>query len=75
MDHEVVLGPCKIRDWLLNSSHDHFGLHQGKMVRVAMEFEVPKRHILKPTLSIDMVHLVCDGKDKRGALVEKSRGL
>ena len=23
-------GPVKICDWLLNSSHDHFGLHQGK---------------------------------------------
>jgi len=29
-----------------------------KNVRVTMEFEVPKRHILRPTLSIDMVQLV-----------------
>ena len=30
MDHEVVSRPCKISDWLLNSSWDHFNLHQGK---------------------------------------------
>ena len=59
MDHGVVPRPCKIRDWLLNSSWDHFGLHQGrKNVRVTMEFEVPKRHIARPTLSNDMVQRV-----------------
>jgi hypothetical protein len=31
-DHEVVLKSCKISDWLLNLSWDHFGLHQGKNV-------------------------------------------
>ena len=31
MDHEVVPRPYKLCDWLLNSSHDHFGLHQGKI--------------------------------------------
>ena len=35
----------QICDWLLNSSQDHFGLHQGKNVRVTMEFKVPKRQI------------------------------
>ena len=30
MEHEVVPRPSKICDWLLNSSHDHFGLHQKK---------------------------------------------
>ena len=30
MDHEVALRPCTIWDWLLSSSWDHFGLHQGK---------------------------------------------
>jgi hypothetical protein len=30
MDREVAPRPCKICDWLLNSSWDHFGLHQGK---------------------------------------------
>ena len=51
MDHEVIPWRCKIRHWLLNSSHNHFGLHQQKIVRVAMKFEVPKRHILRSTLS------------------------
>ena len=55
MDHEVVPRPCKIRDWLLNSFQDHFSLHQGKYVKVTMEFEVSKRHVLMPTLSSDMV--------------------
>ena len=59
MDHEAVLRLCKICDWLLNSSQNHFGLHQGKKnVRVAKEFKVPKRHLLKPTLSTDMVQYV-----------------
>ena len=58
MDHEVVPRPGKICDWLLNSSQDHFSLHQGKNVGVTMEFEVPKRHILRPTLSTDMVQRV-----------------
>ena len=30
MDHEAVSRPCKICDWLLNSSQDQFGFHQGK---------------------------------------------
>ena len=30
MDHDVVPGPCKICDWLLNSLWDHFDLHQEK---------------------------------------------
>ena len=58
MDREVVLRPCKICDWLLNSSRDHFGLHQGENVIVTMEFEVPKRHILRPTLFTQMVQWV-----------------
>ena len=32
MDHEVVPIPCTSIDWLLNSSQDHFELHQGKML-------------------------------------------
>ena len=32
MDHEVVPRSCKIYDWLLNSSLDHFALHQDKNV-------------------------------------------
>ena len=78
MDHEVVLGPCKIYDWVLNSSWDHFNLHQGKNVRVTMEFEVPKRHILRPTLSIDMVQQAlrwerqkrCFGRKRQGPMAD-----
>ena len=58
MDHEVVPRPYNICDWLVNSSHNHFGLHQGEDVGVAVEFEVPKRHFLRPTLSSDMVQPV-----------------
>ena len=62
MDHEAVPRLYKICDWLLNLSQDHFGLHQGKNVRVTMKFKVPKRHILRPTLSTDMF---CNGRDKK----------
>ena len=48
----------KICDWLLNSTRDHFGLHQGKHVRVTMDFGVRRRHIVRPTLSTDMVQRV-----------------
>ena len=58
MDHEVVMRPCRIRDWLLNLSRNHFSLHQGKNVRVTMEFQVPKRHISLPTISTNMVQHV-----------------
>jgi hypothetical protein len=58
MDHEVMPRPCKICDWLSNSSHDHFGLHQGKKVIVTMEFQVFIRHILKSILSTDMVQRI-----------------
>ena len=47
MDHEVVPRPRRICDWLLNSSRVHFSLHQGKNVKVIMEFEVPKDIYIK----------------------------
>ena len=54
--HEVIPRPCTICDWLLNLSYDHFSLHQAKKnVRVTMEFKVPNKHILRPTLSTNMV--------------------
>jgi hypothetical protein len=79
MDHEVVPRPCKICDWLLNSSEDHFILHQGKNVKAVMELEVPKRHMLRPTLSTDMVQWVFwwerqkrySGKNKHGPTAKK----
>jgi hypothetical protein len=46
MDHEIIPRLCKICDWLLNSSWDHFGSHQGENARVTVEFKVPKRHIV-----------------------------
>ena len=64
MDREVIPRPCKICDWLLNSSQDHFGLRQGKNVRVIMEFKISKRHILWPTLSTNMVQHVLVDKGK-----------
>jgi hypothetical protein len=73
MDHEIVLRPYRICDWLLNSSRVHFGLHLGKNVRVTMKFEVPKRHILKPTLSTDMIQRGLRCRGKIGAMVEKAR--
>jgi hypothetical protein len=42
--------------WTMKSSQgpvkswDHFGLHEGQNARVTMEFEIPKRHSLRPTL-------------------------
>ena len=79
MDHDVVPRPCKICDWLLSSSWDHFGLHQGKNIIVIMEFEVPKRHILRRTLSTDMVQWVlrwerqkrCSSRKRQGSMAEK----
>ena len=31
----------------MNLSRDHFGLHQGKNVRVTMEFKAPQKTCLK----------------------------
>ena len=75
MDHEVVPRPNKICNWLLNSSWDHFGLHQGQNVRVTMEFEVPKRHILRPTLFIDMVQWVLRWERQNRCSSRKRDGL
>ena len=58
MDYEVVLGPCKSIDWLLNLSRDHFGLHQRKNVGVTMKVEVPPKHIFRLIISTNMVQWV-----------------
>ena len=58
MDHEVIPRSYNIFDWLLNLFRDHFNVHQGKNVRVIMEFEAPTRHILRLTSSIDMIQWV-----------------
>ena len=73
MDCEVVPGLYKICNWLLNSSRNHFSLHQGKKnARVIMKFEVPKIYILRPALAWS--NGFSSGNDKRGALVEKGKG-
>ena len=74
MDYEVVLRPSKICDWFLNLSWDYFSLHQGNNVKVIMEFKIPKRYMLRPTLSTYMVQGVYSGKGKRGVVVEKGKG-
>ena len=62
MDHEVIPRPCKINDWLLNSSRDHFSLHQEKRmwVRVTMHgVRGPQKTcFLRPTLSTHMVQRI-----------------
>ena len=68
-------------DWLFNSSPDHFGLHQGKIVKVIMEFRVPKGHIWRPTLFTDMVQRIllwerqkrCSSRKRQGPMVKKCR--
>ena len=74
VDHEFVPRPCKICDWLLNSSRDHSGLHQGWNVRVIMEFEVPKRHILRPTLSTNKVKWVLWWDKQKRCFSRKRQG-
>ena len=74
MDHAIIPRPCKNCDWLLNSSWDHFRLHQGKNVRVTMKFEVPKRHSLRPTLSIDMVQRVLRWDRQKWWSIRKRQG-
>jgi hypothetical protein len=47
MDHEAVPRLCKICDWLLNSSQDHFGLHQGKKCQSDHEVQGPQKTYFK----------------------------
>ena len=58
MDHEVVPRPCKISDWLFNSSRDHLCLHQGEKPELPWSLRSPKDMFLRPTLSINMVQWV-----------------
>ena len=75
MDHESVPKPSKIYDWLLNLSRDHFGLHQGIHISVTMEFEVPNIHILRLTLSIDVVQRVLWWERQKRRFGRKGKGL
>jgi hypothetical protein len=47
MDHEAVPRLSKICDWLLNSSQDHFGLHQGKKCQSDHEVQGPQKTYFK----------------------------
>ena len=74
MDRTVVPRLCKICDWLLNSSRGHFSLRQGRIVRVIVEFEVSKRHVLRPMLSIDMVQWVLQWEKQKRCSSRKRQG-
>ena len=74
MDHEVVPRPYKVCDRLLNSYRDHFGLHQGKNIIVTLKFEVSKRHIVRLTLSIDMVQRVLRWERQKMCSYRKGSG-
>ena len=54
MNHEVIPCSFKMCDGMLNSTWEHFGLHQEEIVRVTMKFEVSKRPTSKLILSIVM---------------------
>jgi hypothetical protein len=56
--HEVVPRPCKICDWLLNSSWDHIGLYQGKKTQSDYWVRTLQKTNLRPTLYNDMVQLM-----------------
>ena len=46
---------------------------KGGVFLVTREFEVPKRHILRPRLSTNMVNMFCGGSGKRGNPVRKGK--
>ena len=80
MDHEVVPRPYKICHRLLNLSWTTSVYTKEKNIKVTMEFEVPKRHISRLALSIDMVQRVLrwerqkrcfDRKGTEGSMAEK----
>jgi hypothetical protein len=76
MDHKVIPRLCKICDWLLNLSRDHFGLHQGKK-------KCQRDHgVQGPQNVYEKAYIIYShgptgfvlGEPKRGVLVEKGRG-
>ena len=73
MDHEAVPRPCKIYNWMLNSSQDHFGLHQGENIKVTMKFEVHKRLILRPTISANIVQHVLLWESQKSCFGRKGK--
>ena len=82
MDHDVVPRPMHVK--YVNGCWTHPGatsvyIKEKTNVRVIMKFEVPKRHILRPTSSIDMVQRVlwwgrqkrCSCRKRQGPMPEK----
>ena len=63
----------------MRSYWHHFSSEQGQYVIVTMEFKVPKRHIWRPALSIDMVQHVlrwerqniCSSGIRQGPMAEE----
>jgi hypothetical protein len=74
MDHEVIPRTCKIWDWLLNFSWDHFGLHQGKKCESDREVRSPKDIFEGLHYPLTWSNKFCGGRGKRGGLVEKGKG-
>ena len=71
-DREVVPRPCGICDRLLDSSRDHFGLHQGEMSEWLWSSRFPKDMIVQG-LHYPFIWsngFWC-GRGESGALVEK----
>ena len=63
----------------MNLFRNHFGLHQEQNVKATMEFKVPKRHISRPRLFIDMVQWIlrwerqkrCSSRKRQGPIAEE----
>ena len=73
MAHRIVPSPCEICGWMLNSSWDHFGSHQGKNVRVTVEFEILKRHMLRLHYPLTWSNMFCGGRGKRSDMVKRKK--
>ena len=72
MDHELVPRPSKRCDWMLKSSRDDLGLHQGKNGRVTTEIEVHKFCILSLFYPLPWSNGFSVGRGKRGGLEKQS---
>ena len=74
MDREVVPRPCKIWDWMLNSSQNHFGCTKEKVSEWSWRSRSPKDIFWGLCYPLTWSNEFFDGRGKRGALVEKGRG-
>ena len=63
MNHEVI--PCspKICDWPLNSSWDHFGLHQGKKCQSDHEAQGPQKVYFQSIIIVMIQCVLCHGRE------------